>query len=114
MDEPILFSSYKFHVFDSPENVITDTYLFSQNNQDSVESNQKVVSQWIFPDDSVHSIKLKLSKAIGEKTGQYPHIDSMYLYMRQYVPSNILDVEKIYLEITKNNTTEIKIGRAHV
>ena len=113
MDETLLFSSYKFHVFDSPENVITDTYLFSQNNQDNesqtTESNLNIVSQWIFPDDSVHSMKLKLSKAIGEKTGTYPHIDSMYLYMRQYVPSNLLDVEKMYLEITKNNTVEINL-----
>ena len=112
MDETVLFPSYKFHLYDSSQNIITNTYLFSQNDQDQpqdLSSNIQIINQQIFPDDSVHSMKLKLSKAIGDKTQKYPHIDSMYFFMRQYVPSNILDIEKIYREITKNNTAEVSL-----
>ena len=50
---------YKIHVLDSNTDDITHTYVFSQTPQDNDEKTTYVSNRMIYPDDSIHSIKLK-------------------------------------------------------
>ena len=100
------------HVLDQGNNPVK-TFAFSRN----VPADPSMVytSQYLHPDDSVYTLKLKLSKAIGDDyqrthgsvSGNYPPIESMYLYTRRWIPASELDVEKLYQEITKHSSSEL-------
>jgi len=97
--------SFKIHVLDSSYSEVTSTYLFSQN-----ESNDPdVVSTGIslYPDDTIQSIKMNISKVIEKAHGQLVPIESMYLFCRHYVSAAQLDVEKMYQDITRHNSYEL-------
>jgi len=91
---------------------ISETYSFSQT--EPKESSFRA-SQQIYPDDSIHTLKLKIAKAMGDVRKKeygdvpdnYPIIESMYLFTRRHVSKSELDVETLYQEITKHTTTEL-------
>lgn len=92
-------SSYKIHILDSHENTVTKTIVFSHDTTDAV----------IYPDDSIETVKLKISKAItGSDIENYAiSPESMYLFGRQFIPASEFTIEKIYQEITKHDTREL-------
>ena len=109
------------HIVDISNQVmsVSESYLFSQTVPSSIdmEENMHHTRQSVYTDDSIRTLKLKISKAIGDvnllRNGElpeaytYPPIESMYLYTRRLVPSSELDVEKLYQEITKHDTNEL-------
>ena len=106
----LAFQPYYIHLFDSSVNTVTNTFVFSQNQEEKPTSpNTTVYPQWILMDDSIQTIKMKISKAIGESTGVYPNIDAMYLFSRRFIPSNLFDVETMFQELTKNNTVDFTV-----
>ena len=107
------------HILDISNQVmsVSESYLFSQSVPTTLTDTYHA-NQLMYPDDSIHTLKLKISKAIGEVNlrrngelpGTYPPVESMYLYTRRYVPSSELDVEKLYQEITKHDTVELSVS----
>jgi len=106
------------HVLDISNGImrISETYSFSQTEP---KESSFHASQQIYPDDSVHTLKLKIAKAMGEVRikeygdvpNNYPMIESMYLFTRRHVPKSELDVETLYQEITKHTTTELSFTK---
>jgi len=96
---------------------VAETYSFSQS--EPKETNYYRASQQIYPDDSIHILKLKIAKAVGDiyksENGNipnnYPSIESMYLFTRVHVPKTELDIETLYQEITKHATTELSFTK---
>lgn len=108
------------HILDISNQVtsVSESYLFSQSVPTTETPNTYHANQLMYSDDSIHTLKLKISKAIGdvnlrrngELPGTYPSVESMYLYTRRYVASAELDVEKLYQEITKHDTNELSVA----
>ena len=86
------------------DNTVTKTLLFSQ----TPDTNHPV----IYRDDSIQTIKLKISKAIdgidGDPSGGALFApESMYLFARRFIDTQELTVERMYQEITLNDTREL-------
>ena len=96
---------------------VAETYSFSQS--EPKETNYYRASQQIYPDDSIHILKLKIAKAVGDiyksengnVPNNYPSIESMYLFTRVHVPKTELDIETLYQEITKHATSELSFTK---
>jgi len=100
------------HILDA-SNQVVESYAFSRNEPDDEATVR--TSQYLYSDDSVHTLKLKISKAIGEandrthgqRDGNYPPLETMYVYTRRWVPASELDVEKLYQEITRHGSQDL-------
>ena len=112
---------YKIHVLDTNSDDITHTYIFSQT--PDLESNDEkttyVSNRMIYQDDSIHSIKLKLSKAIYEDTEHTPiqsiiPPESMYLFTRQWIDASRFTTEQMYQDITRHDSRELTLNRVKV
>ena len=101
--------SYTIHILDpSTPHLVTKTLHFSHTDMDSSSAK-------IYSDDTIHTIKLKISKALhlGDNI-PYPSPETMYLFSRIFIPSSAFTIESIHNEITKNDTRELTKSRIEV
>ena len=112
----VQIKSYRIRVLDSTTGEVTHTYVFSQTPSDDQENTTDVSNRLIYPDDSIHSIKLKLSKAIYDTDDTHSVIppESMYLFTRQWVDASRFTTEQMYQDITRHDSRELTVNRIKV
>ena len=108
--------SYRIRVLDSTTGEVTQTYVFSQTPSVDQENTTDVSNRLIYPDDSIHSIKLKLSKAIYDTDDANSVVspESMYLFTRQWVDASRFTTEQMYQDITRHDSRELTVNRVKV
>ena len=99
---------YVFKVKVAQTDAVPQLYVFCDNKtgeelqlRHADMKNAIITNTYIYPDDTIETIKLKIYDALKQQSGIIMSIDEMYLYCK--VRTN-LNPEIIFQQITQNNT----------